>query len=102
MESLSFSKKNCWICSCISIVTVNASVTCANQYDTTNGIMALSTLFWKRFCKKTLGETGLVGQGIVIRIGRFLVQTPIGTWSGLGTQPRYIEIVKMQELTLDK
>ena len=41
---------------------------------------------------------------VVIRIG---VQTPFGTWAGLGTQPRYeacgdlqLKIVKMQWLTL--
>ena len=36
-----------------------------------------------------LGESGLVGQGGVIRIGRFLVQTPLGARPGLGTQPRF-------------
>ena len=29
------------------------------------------------------------GLSVVIRIGRFLVQTPLGTRPGLGTQPRY-------------
>ena len=33
-------------------------------------------------------EGDLVGQGVVIRIGRFPVQTPLGTQPGLGTQPR--------------
>ena len=36
-----------------------------------------------------LEESGLVGQGGVIRIGRFLVQTPLGARPGLGTQPRF-------------
>ena len=35
------------------------------------------------------GESGLVGQGIVLRTGRFPVQTPVGAWPGLGTQPHY-------------
>ena len=35
------------------------------------------------------GESGLVNQGVVIRIGRILVQTPLGTWPGLGTEPCY-------------
>ena len=42
-----------------------------------------------------------MGCDIVIRIGRFLVQTPLGAQLGLGTQPRYevvcnllVEIVK--------
>ena len=30
-----------------------------------------------------------MGYGVTIRIGRFLVQTPLGTRLGLGTQPRY-------------
>ena len=44
---------------------------------------------------------------VVIRIGRFPAQTPLSTWPGLGTQPRYeargylqLKIVKMQWLTL--
>ena len=47
--------------------------------------------------------------GIVIRIGRFLVQTPLGARPGLGTQPRYkipgnhqVEYVKTLWLTLGK
>ena len=47
------------------------------------------------------GESRLVGYGVVIRIGRFPVQTPLGAQPGLGTQPRYkaardllVEIVK--------
>ena len=46
-------------------------------------------------------ESRLVGYGVVIRIGRFPVQTPLGAQPGLGTQPRYkaardllVEIVK--------
>ena len=35
------------------------------------------------------GESRLVGYDIVIRIGRFPVQTPLGAQLGLGTQPRY-------------
>ena len=34
-------------------------------------------------------ESGLVGSGVVVRIGRFLVQTPLGARPGIGTQPRY-------------
>ena len=30
-----------------------------------------------------------MGEGITIRIGKFLVQTPLVTVPGLGTQPRY-------------
>ena len=44
---------------------------------------------------------------VVIRIGRFMVQTPFGAWAGLGTQLHYgargdlqLKIVKMQWLTL--
>ena len=35
------------------------------------------------------GESGLVGEGIVIRVGRYPVRTPVGARPGLGTQPRY-------------
>ena len=34
-------------------------------------------------------ESALVGQGIVIRIRKFLVQTPLGTWPGIEAQHRY-------------
>ena len=34
-------------------------------------------------------ENGLVGYGIAIRIGRFLVQTSLGAQPSFGTQPRY-------------
>ena len=37
----------------------------------------------------TVGESGLVGEGVVVRIGRFPVQTPLGARPGFGTQPRY-------------
>ena len=30
-----------------------------------------------------------MGEGVVIRIGRFLVQTPLGARPDLGTQPHY-------------
>ena len=43
----------------------------------------------KRIQFNKVEESGLVGLGIVIRIGRFPVQTPLGTRPGLGTQPRY-------------
>ena len=53
--------------------------------------------------QRQLGESGLVGSYVVIRIGRFPVQTPLGTRPGLGTQlcgeapsDLWIEIVKMQ------
>ena len=39
--------------------------------------------------KQIFGESGLVGQGFVVRIGRFPVQTPLGARPGLGAQPRY-------------
>ena len=49
------------------------------------------------------GESGLEGKGVVIRIGRFPVQTLLGVLLGLVTQPRYedpgdlwVEIVKTQ------
>ena len=49
------------------------------------------------------GESGILGQGVVIRIGRFPVQTPLGVWLDLGTQPSFkapgdlqLEIVKTQ------
>ena len=35
------------------------------------------------------GESGLVGWGVTLRIGRFPVQTPIDAGPGLGTQPLY-------------
>ena len=37
----------------------------------------------------SLGDSDLVGQGVVIRIGRFPVQTPSGARPGSGTQPHY-------------
>ena len=50
------------------------------------------------------GESGLLGKGVVIRIARFPVQTPLGTWPGLKTQPcceapgdLQIEIVKRSD-----
>ena len=53
--------------------------------------------------QRQLGESGLVGSYVVIRIGRFPLQTPLGTRPGLGTQlcgkapgDLWIEIVKMQ------
>ena len=30
-----------------------------------------------------------MGSGIGSKIGKFLVQTPLGAWPGLGTQPHY-------------
>ena len=39
--------------------------------------------------KEAQKENGLVSKDVVIRIGRFPVQTPPGTRLGLGTQPRY-------------
>lgn len=32
-------------------------------------------------------ERNLMGEGVVIRIRRFLAQIPLGTWLGYGTQP---------------
>ena len=37
--------------------------------------------------QKSMGESDLVAQGVVIRIGRVLVQTPLGAGLGLGFQP---------------
>ena len=34
-----------------------------------------------------IGESGLVGQGIVVRIGRFPVQAPLGAGLDLQNQP---------------
>ena len=39
------------------------------------------------FC--LIGESGLVGEGSRFRIGLIPVQTPVGNWPGLGTQPHY-------------
>ena len=54
---------------------------------------------------RVLGESGLVGWDVAIRIGRFLVQNLLGTPPGLGTQlyyeaPGYLwaEFVQMQWL----
>ena len=48
-----------------------------------------------------------MGQGIVIRIGRFPVQIPLGAWPGLGPQPPYktpgdlwVEIVENPEINI--
>ena len=38
-------------------------------------------LFWRK--------SGVVGEGIVIRIGRFPIQTQLGARLGLGSQPHY-------------
>lgn len=51
-----------------------------------------------------------MGYGITIRIRRFLIQTPLGAWSDLGTQPCYnwqttltqpsdiwVEVIKMTQ-----
>ena len=53
-----------------------------------------------------LGDSDLVGKSVVIRIVRFLVQTPPAAWPQLGTQPCYeapgdfrIEIEKNEWLT---
>ena len=49
------------------------------------------------------GKNVLLGQGIVIRIGKLLVQTPLGAWSSLGNKSCYeapgdlqLEIAKTQ------
>ena len=39
--------------------------------------------------QKEHGESGLVGLAVVVRIGRFPVQTPLNARPGLGTQPRH-------------
>ena len=52
-------------------------------------------------------ESGLVGQGVVIKVKRFPVQTPRDAWLGLGTQAHYeapgdlqVKNPKAQQLTL--
>lgn len=57
-------------------------------------------VFCLSFC---LGESGLMGSGIVIKIRRFLVQTSLSPWLGLKTLPLYkapsdlrVQIVKTQ------
>ena len=47
-------------------------------------------------------ESGQVCEDIAIRVGRFLIQTPLGTWADLGSQSHYnapgillVEIVKI-------
>ena len=59
-------------------------------------------------CKQFV-DSGLVGQGITIRIKSFLVQTPLGSWLGLETQSCWktssdfqVKIVKTQWLTLGR
>ena len=37
--------------------------------------------------QKQLAESDLVGQGVMIRIDRFLVKNPLGAGLGLGIQP---------------
>ena len=39
--------------------------------------------------QKEHGESGLVGLAVVVRIGRFPVQTPLNARPGLGTQPHF-------------
>ena len=34
-----------------------------------------------------IGKSGLVGEGSRFRIGLIPVQTPVGDWPGLGTEP---------------
>lgn len=46
----------------------------------------LTTKFRRIFVK---GKSGLVGYGVTFRIGRLLVQIPIGDWPSFGTQPGY-------------
>ena len=36
-----------------------------------------------------LGKSGLASQGITLRIGKILVQIPLGAQTDFGTQPRY-------------
>ena len=58
------------------------------------------------FCRHPLFISDLMGQGVVIRIGRFPGRTPLGARPGLGTQPRCkapsdprVEYVKRKWLT---
>ena len=43
----------------------------------------------KSFLDGMKNQSGLVGEGVVVRMGRFPVQTPLGAQLGLGTQPCY-------------
>ena len=43
----------------------------------------------KKIHKTSLGENGLVGKGVAMRIRKIPVKTPPGAQSGLGTQPCY-------------
>ena len=36
-------------------------------------------------CFQEIGESGLLDQWVIIRIGSFLVHTPLGAWPGVGT-----------------
>ena len=48
---------------------------------------SLFRYFWLHYMK--IGESGLVGLGVIVRIGRFLVQTPLVARLGLGNHPCY-------------
>ena len=39
----------------------------------------------KMCCFQEIGESGLLDQCVIIRIGSFLVHTPLGAWPGVGT-----------------
>lgn len=69
-----------------------------------NALQGFSTQAWAYFLKNSscwllvkvkrrlalwTGESGLVDLGVRFRIGMIPVQTPLGTRSGLGTQPHY-------------
>ena len=36
-----------------------------------------------------MDDSGLVGEGLVVRIGRFPFQTALGAWPAIGTHPWY-------------
>ena len=55
------------------------------------------------YSRDNLGKNDVIGQGVTIRIGGYLVQIPQGTRLSLGSQPCYkatgdlwVEIVKTQ------
>ena len=70
----------------IELIRVSAKINSFNSI--TDVCVYHKTQFIKDFSQRfgKLGESGLVGKGIAIRIGRFSVQTPPAAQPGLGTQ----------------
>ena len=71
----------------IELIRVRAKINSFNSI--TDVCVHHKTQFIKDFSQHfgKLGESGLVGKGIAIRIGRFSVQTPPAAQPGLGTPP---------------